>query len=483
YRSADGISFTGFDDGLPAECAGVYHMVQKDDTVFTAVVADPLEKPLVYYTTGALSEWKLYDHTGIGDVLSDFQNNMKIFAASHSFFLSAPTDEAGFYRYDFAMLPEVSDTIDDYEYPPLETVDVSLKSLTVDNGNLSPTFAPNQLNYTVSLSGGTVTVPTVSAEANDAGADADVVQATNLTGTKAQRTATITVTGSDDTTTRTYTVEFSIALSSDATLSSLNPGQGTLTPAFSSSTLVYTVELPAGTTDVPTASATANDAGASVDITQATNLTGTQAERTAAIEVTAEDGISTNTYQIVYSVAPEPGKDANLASLTLDNGTLEPAFAAGIENYTATLPQGTTDVPVVSAETSDANAAKTINQATSLKGTETERTATVEVTSEDSTVTKTYSVVFSVESGTFINNTGETGIKTYPNPVSDMLTIHSSGMIQSVSIYDLGGKAVKQTMVAGNTATIDVSGLDAGMYLVGVRETSGKMIMNKIIKQ
>ncbi len=79
--------------------------------------------------------------------------------------------------------------------------------------------------------------------------------------------------------------------------------------------------------------------------------------------------------------------------------------------------------------------------------------------------------------------TSDQNITIYPNPVSDMLTIQSSGTIQSVSIYDLGGKAVKKTMVAGNTATIDLSGLDAGMYLVGIRETGGKMIMNKIIKQ
>ncbi len=271
--------------------------------------------------------------------------------------------------------------------------------------------------------------------------------------------------------------------SSNANLSNISLSEGSLDPVFVSTTYAYSVMLPSNTASVPEVDATKADANASISINQAVNISGTQEERTATITVTAEDGTTQKTYQVVYSLIPEQGKDASLSSLTLDNGTLEPAFAAGIENYTATLPQGTTDVPVVSAETSDANAAKTINQATSLKGTETERTATVEVTSEDSTVTKTYSVVFSVESGTFINNTGETGIKTYPNPVSDMLTIHSSGMIQSVSIYDLGGKAVKQTAVAGNTATIDVSGLDAGMYLVGVRETSGKMIMNKIIKQ
>ncbi len=79
--------------------------------------------------------------------------------------------------------------------------------------------------------------------------------------------------------------------------------------------------------------------------------------------------------------------------------------------------------------------------------------------------------------------TSDQNITIYPNPVSGMLTIQSSSMIQSVSIYDLGGKAVKQTTVEGGTAIIDLSGLDAGMYLVGLQETGGKLIMDKIIKQ
>ncbi|MFW5751828.1 MAG: T9SS type A sorting domain-containing protein, partial [bacterium] len=80
-------------------------------------------------------------------------------------------------------------------------------------------------------------------------------------------------------------------------------------------------------------------------------------------------------------------------------------------------------------------------------------------------------------------STSDQNITIYPNPVSGMLTIQSSSMIQSVSIYDLGGKAVKQTTVEGGTAIIDLSGLDAGMYLVGLQETGGKLIMDKIIKQ
>ena len=87
------------------------------------------------------------------------------------------------------------------------------------------------------------------------------------------------------------------ALSTDATLSNLTVDGITVT-GFAAGTIEYNVELPFGTSVVPTVAATANSAYAkSVVITQAASVSGT-----ATVVVTAEDNSTTKTYTINFSV-------------------------------------------------------------------------------------------------------------------------------------------------------------------------------------
>lgn len=94
------------------------------------------------------------------------------------------------------------------------------------------------------------------------------------------------------------------SLSSDATLMTLSTSEGTLNPVFNPSALNYTVNLPSGTTIVPTVTATLTDPNATLQVTQATNLTGSIADRTAIVQVIAEDGITTKVYSVLFSVDP-----------------------------------------------------------------------------------------------------------------------------------------------------------------------------------
>lgn len=92
-------------------------------------------------------------------------------------------------------------------------------------------------------------------------------------------------------------------ISTDATLSALTYN-GISVPNFSANTLSYEVELPAGTTTIPTVAATKNDTKASDPvITQATTLPGN-----ATVTVTAEDGTTTKTYTITFTVASSAPK-------------------------------------------------------------------------------------------------------------------------------------------------------------------------------
>jgi hypothetical protein len=93
-----------------------------------------------------------------------------------------------------------------------------------------------------------------------------------------------------------------VVYSSDATLSDLKVS-GTTVTGFAAGTLTYNVSLTAGTTTVPTVTATPAEANATVNITPATSLTGDAAARTTTVEVRSHDQSTVKTYTVVFSVA------------------------------------------------------------------------------------------------------------------------------------------------------------------------------------
>ena len=103
-----------------------------------------------------------------------------------------------------------------------------------------------------------------------------------------------------DMTSYTVTITEAPAVSTDATLKSLTYG-GTSVPNFSTSTYVYNIELTAGIKTPPTIAATPNDSKATMDITQAKSVPGS-----GKVVVTAEDGVTTLTYTINYTVQVPP---------------------------------------------------------------------------------------------------------------------------------------------------------------------------------
>jgi uncharacterized repeat protein (TIGR01451 family) len=187
--------------------------------------------------------------------------------------------------------------------PPSSNADLS--GLSVSAGTLVPVFASGTFSYTVAVD--------------------NSVDTTTVTPTAAHGTATITVNGvevasgvasasiglgvgpnsipivvtAEDGTEKIYTVTVSVALNDDATLSDLTV-DGTTVTGFDPATLSYSKVLIYGTTDVPEVLATLTDADASMVITQATNVNGTEEERIATILVTAEDGVITKTYKVIF---------------------------------------------------------------------------------------------------------------------------------------------------------------------------------------
>ena len=240
---------------------------------------------------------------------------------------------------------------------------------------------------------------------------------------------TYTITSLDETGTQDWTVTVTLAAASNvATLSNLTINGTTIT-GFSPSTLTYNKVLPYGTIEVPEVAATPTDSNASKVITQAVNVTGTEAQRTAKVVVTAEDGSTTKTYKVIFSVAANT--EATLSNLTVD-GTTITGFDPATLIYNKVLPYGTTEVPAVGATPTDPNATKVITQAANLTGTEAQRTAKVVVTAEDGSTTKTYKVIFGSIKVT-ITKTGPT-IANQGNNITYTITYKNAGTFNATNV-------------------------------------------------
>jgi hypothetical protein len=71
-------------------------------------------------------------------------------------------------------------------------------------------------------------------------------------------------------------------------------------------------------------------------------------------------------------------------------------------------------------------------------------------------------------------------VSLYPNPASGTVTINASDDIDSIAIHNLLGQKVLETAPAGNSATVDISSLQGGMYVVST-QSQGKTAVTRLI--
>ena len=153
-------------------------------------------------------------------------------------------------------------------------------------------FSPTVTTYEVALPPATTVAPTVTATTADARATAAITQAAAIPGA-----ATVRVTAEDGTTVVTYTINFRLQ-SVNANLANLLVG-GTAVAGFNPDVTSYNVMLAAGTTVAPTVTAVLADTRAGMIITQAPTVPGR-----ATVAVTAEDGVTSRTYTVNFSLVP-----------------------------------------------------------------------------------------------------------------------------------------------------------------------------------
>ena len=84
-----------------------------------------------------------------------------------------------------------------------------------------------------------------------------------------------------------------------------------------------------------------------------------------------------------------------------------------------------------------------------------------------------------------IQNTGlKNSLQVTPNPAGSIITISlAAAEMRSYSIFDLSGSLKLNATLSGNKATIDISTLQGGLYVIAVRDAQGQEYSYKFIKQ
>ena len=201
---------------------------------------------------------------------------------------------------------------------------------------------------------------------------------------------TITVKSEDGKSTTTYKLKFVRQASSNANLANIYVNDLPLAN-FNTELTNYNVELPYGTTTAPVVSAEKAEDEQTVEITQATSVTGT-----ATLTVTAADKKNTKTYSIKFKVGQL--SDNTLADIKI-NGESLPGFTPNQTIYRVSLPTSTTTMPTIEAVSAYPAGAQTIEYV--QPGTIDGGTYQIKVSSPGNPTPKIYKLTFKLEASSY----------------------------------------------------------------------------------
>ena len=267
---------------------------------------------------------------------------------------------------------------------------------------------------------------------------------------------------------------FTIGKSSNANLSALTVNQGTLSPVFTASTTAYTVNVANSVSSI-TVSATKADVNATV--TGAGEKQLNVGENIISVVVTAQDGATKKTYTITVNRAPVP--NANLSALTVDKGTLFPAFDVNITNYSLTVDKTVTGINIIGIA---------VDTAADISGSgyhsidANYKQINIVVKSSDRSTTKTYSIVVIKELPTVEEDIKAVPLTAYPNPARDFVTIGGLQENGKLSVFDAVGQVRIQHNITSTQETISLSALPKGIYIVQVVEGDKKRTIKIIVE-
>lgn len=179
-----------------------------------------------------------------------------------------------------------------------------LSELRID-GQLISGFQPTVYGYTVKLSAKQTQLPVVTALAANSSAQVAIQPATSLTGTLAERTTSVVVSGANQT--LAYKVVFEKNAVNNSTKLTKIYVDDQLVDFFDKEKRTYAHSLPytQNPQQSPIITFDAENPDQTISILPAASLTGSAAERTARVRVTSSDETATADYELVFKILPE----------------------------------------------------------------------------------------------------------------------------------------------------------------------------------
>lgn len=285
--------------------------------------------------------------------------------------------------------------------PSPPSSDATLSTIKV-NGIEVQGFRPDKLSYLVRITHEEAASIRVEAEKNHPKATIDGILQPFFIEESEERQQSVINVMAEDGTPMTYSIHIvkeARVLSQDSALTDIK-SDGVTLPGFVPTKVNYTVQLPWDTTVVPTLTYSASDVRATVDFNQGRLQLKEDGgkEAVATLIVTADDPAYTTTYTVNFIVDPRPlSTDANLAFLKIAGVDLE-SFDTNQLTYSETLPFNTTVLPNIQAISRDAGANVVVNQTPITVNPDGSKgaSASIIVTAESTTVTKTYQIDFTI---------------------------------------------------------------------------------------
>ncbi|HEY4327109.1 MAG TPA: cadherin-like beta sandwich domain-containing protein [Mucilaginibacter sp.] len=287
-----------------------------------------------------------------------------------------------------------------------------LSNLSLSAITLSPVFSTGTGNYTANVPN-SISSTTVTPVSSDPTATVTVNGTAVASGTASvpvslnvgNNTITTIVTAQNGITTQSYTITVTRAPSSNAGLSNLSFSSGNLNPAFSTGVASYLVNVANGVSNInatpvvsdPTATVTVNGTIVAPGSASA-NLPLIVGDNIITTTVTAQDGVTASSYTVTVNRSAIP--NAMLTSLSLNNGSLSPAFSSTVLNYLANVANNVNSIQVTPT-TNDPTATITVNGVPVMSGIASVslplnvggNTITTTVSASGGTVTQTYSII------------------------------------------------------------------------------------------
>jgi gliding motility-associated-like protein len=294
----------------------------------------------------------------------------------------------------------------------LPSTNATLTLLQISGQTISPTFATATTSYTSTVSNATTSIKveaftsspaaTISINGN---AVASGVASPALPLNVGSNTITTIVTAQDGVTTDTYTITVTRLPSTNAFLTLLQISGQTISPTFATGTTSYTSTVSNATTSIKVEAFTSSSVS-TVSINGNAVAPGVASpalplnvgSNTITTIVTAQDGVTTDTYTI--TVTRLPSSNATLALLQISGQTISPTFATGTTSYTSNVTNATASIKV-EAFTNSSVATISINGDAVASGVASpalpldigSNTITTVVTAQDGVTTDTYTII------------------------------------------------------------------------------------------